>query len=241
MGRNFDQFDFRPGRALGRRYVIEEKIGAGWEGEVYHIVERGTGISRVAKFYYPDRNGKGSAARKYAVKLHRLRDCPVVIPYLYHDRLTFKGQPIDYVVADLAPGEILSAFLRRRPGRRFQAFEALHLLHAIASGIEPIHDRGEYHGDLHDDNILVERSGLGFRIKTVDFFDLGRPTKEKILQDVVDIIHLFHGAVGGARFYAKQPPMVKDICRGLKATLIRERFRTAGDLRFYLETYDWEV
>lgn len=241
MARKFDQFDFSSGRSLGTRYVIEEKVGAGWEGEVYHIVERGTGISRVAKFYYPDRNGKGSAARKYAVKLHRLRDCPVVIPYLYHDRITFRGSPIEYVVADLAPGEILSVFQKRQPGKRFCVFEGLHLLHAIASGIEPIHDRGEYHGDLHEDNILVERHGLTFGIKTVDFFDLGRPTKEKILGDVIDIIHLFYGALGGSRYYAKQPPIVKEICRGLKGTLIRERFRTAGDLRFYLETYDWEV
>ncbi|MBN1827210.1 MAG: serine/threonine protein kinase [Candidatus Eisenbacteria bacterium] len=241
MSRNFEHFDFCSGRALGGRYVLEERIGAGWEGEVYHIVERGTGISRVAKFYYPDRNGKGSAARKYAMKLHRLRDCPVVIPYLYHDRISFRGYTIEYVVADLAPGEILSAFQCHQPGKRFASFEALHLLHAIATGIEPIHDMGEYHGDLHDDNILVERRGLGFRIKTVDFFDLGRPSREKILQDVVDIVHLFHGILGGARYYGKQPPLVKEICRGLKGTLIRDRFRSAGDLRFYLETYDWEA
>ena len=57
---------------------------------------------------------------------------------------------------------------------------------------------------------------------------------------MVDIVHLFHGILGGARYYGKQPPLVKEICRGLKGTLIRDRFRSAGDLRFYLETYDWE-
>ena len=42
------------------------------------------------------------------------------------------------------------------------AFEALHVLYVLAKGIAPIHARGEYHGDIHDDNIMIRRQGIGF-------------------------------------------------------------------------------
>ena len=38
-----------PGTMLTERYRIEERLGAGWEGEVYKVVERRTGIARAAK------------------------------------------------------------------------------------------------------------------------------------------------------------------------------------------------
>lgn len=240
MARSFATFDFEEGRALGGRYTIAEKMGQGWEGEVYRIEERGTGISRVAKFYYPDRNPKGVTARRYAIKLHRLRDCPVVVQYLYHDRIRFHGYPIEYVVSDLAPGEMLSRFQLLQPGRRFRSFEALHLLYALAAGVEPIHLKGQYHGDIHTDNILVERAGLSFRIKLLDFFDLGRPTKAKVARDVVDMVQVFHEILGGAARYRTQPPIVKDICKGLKASFITARTRTAGELRGLLDNYTWD-
>lgn len=240
MSRSFETFDFPEGKNLGTRYTIAEKMGAGWEGEVYRIVERGTGISRVAKFYYPDRNPKGITARRYALKLHRLRDCPVVVQYLYHDRIRFQGYGIEYVVSDLAQGEVLSRFQLQQPGRRFLPFEALHLLHALAAGVEPIHLKGQYHGDIHTDNILVERAGLTYRLKLLDFFDLGRTNRSKIARDVVDMVTVFHEILGGVLRYRSQPPIVKEICKGLRPSLITARFKKAGDLRGFLENYTWE-
>ena len=55
----------------------------------------------------------------------------------------------------------------RQRGRRLSPFEALHLLHALVRGVEEIHAVGEYHGDLHSDNIIVRRRGLGFEVKVV--------------------------------------------------------------------------
>jgi serine/threonine protein kinase len=136
-------------------------------------------------------------------------------------------------------GELLSAFLRRQRGGRLDPFEAMHLLHALADGIELIHDRGEYHGDLHEDNVLVQRRGLGFDVKLVDMFRWGKPSAANIHEDVIDLVKLFHLAVGGPRRYAQQPQEVKEICRGLRRSLILERFRTAGQLRQYLESLDW--
>ncbi len=60
------RFDFPSGRYIAGKYQIEEMLGSGWEGEVYRIVERSTGIRRAAKFYYPHRDPTGKAAIAYA-------------------------------------------------------------------------------------------------------------------------------------------------------------------------------
>jgi len=110
----------------------------------------------------------------------------------------------------------------------------------VATGIESIHRQGEYHGDLHTDNVIVMRYGLGFELKLLDMYHWGAPSAANLRHDVHDLVRIFYDAVGGSRFYARQPQEVKDICCGLKRTLITRKFRTAGTLRRFLETAEWE-
>ena len=44
-----DAFDFVPGKVFAGQYEIIARLGAGWEGEVYQIRERTTGIEKTAK------------------------------------------------------------------------------------------------------------------------------------------------------------------------------------------------
>ena len=76
-------------------------------------------------------------------------------------------------------------------------------------------------------------------MKLIDFFDLGRPGKSKIQKDVLNLIEVFHTIVGGRERYAKQPKVVKDIVRGLKDSLILQRFQSAGDIQQHLENLQW--
>src|SRR5690606_29131063 len=132
-------------------------------------------------------------------------------------------------------GVKLSEFLAAQPRKRLSTFEALHVLYALARGIAPIHARGEYHGDIHDDNIMIRRQGISFEVKLLDFFDLGRPTRAKIHKDVLNLVMVFYTLVGGREHYAEQPKVVRDIIRGLKDSLILERFSSAGDIQRHLE------
>ena len=234
-----DAFDFQPGRGLAGKYVFESFIGGGWEGEVYKVVERRTGISRAAKVFYPQRNDRDRAVKFYAKKLDRLRDCPIVIQYHNSETLQYRGIKLTCLISELVEGELLSSFVARQPGKRMQPFEALHLVHAIAAGLEHIHRLGEYHGDVHSDNVLVRRRGIHFVVKIVDFFHWGSPTPAKIREDIIQLAQLLHEAVGGAARYAKQPPEIKAVCRGLRRDLIAKRFPAAGRLREYLESFDW--
>ncbi|HEX8342858.1 MAG TPA: protein kinase [Tepidisphaeraceae bacterium] len=237
--RKIPRFDFHPGRTVAGKYVVERLLGSGYEGEVYAILEKATGIRRAAKFYYPHRDPLGKSAIVYAQKLDALRHSPILLQYHHQETASVQKKKINVVISEFFDGEKLSEFLARQPGGRLTTFEALHVLYALARGIAPIHARGEYHGDIHDDNIMIRRAGIGFDIRLVDFFDLGKPTKKKIYKDVLNLVMVFHATVGGRPAYAEQPRVVKDIIRGLKDTLILARFHNAGDIQRHLEALTW--
>jgi RIO-like serine/threonine protein kinase len=233
------RFDFAPGRSVAGKYQIERPLGSGYEGEVYAIVERTTGIRRAAKFYYPHRDPMGKAAIAYARKLDALRHCPILMQYHHQEIAKVRRKKVTVVISEFIEGRKLSEFLAQQPQKRLSTFEALHVLYVLVKGIAPIHARGEYHGDIHDDNIMIRRQGIGFEVKLLDFFDLGKPSKPKIHKDVLNLIEVFHALVGGRDQYSRQPKVVKDIIRGQKDSLILARFSSAGDIQKHLETLDW--
>jgi tRNA A-37 threonylcarbamoyl transferase component Bud32 len=233
------RFDFAPGRVVAGKYQIERLLGSGWEGEVYAIIERSTGIRRAAKFYYPHRDPMGKAAIAYARKLDALRHCPILLQYHHQETAYVKRRKVVAVISELVEGQKLSEFLAHQNRHRLTTFEALHVLYILARGIAPIHARGEYHGDIHDDNIMIRRQGIEFEVKLIDFFDLGKPTKSKVQKDVLNLIEVFHTIVGGRARYRNQPQVVKDIIRGLKDSLILDRFGSAGDIQRHLENLTW--
>ena len=233
-------FKLSGGTLLAGKYEVVLRLGSGWEGEVYLVRECGTRIERTVKIFFPRRNLGNRALRFYARKLHKLRHCPIVIQYHTRDTFVFDGLPVSFLVSEFVEGELLSDFLKRQSGRRLNPFQAVHLLHALAAGIELIHNVGEYHGDLHTDNVIVLRYGLGFELKLLDMFSWGSPNAENIQHDVFDLIRIFYDALGGQRWYRRQPQEVKDICKGLKRSLIAREFRSAGQLCQHLEMMEWQ-
>jgi tRNA A-37 threonylcarbamoyl transferase component Bud32 len=234
-----DTFGLYPGRVLARKYEVVSLLGTGWEGEVYKVRELATGIERAAKFFFPQRNPRDRTVNFYAKKLHKLRDCPILIQYHTQEQIIFHRKPLTFLVSDYVEGELLSVFLARQTGKRLPVFQGLHLLHTLASGIAMIHNQREYHGDLHTDNVIVRRHGLGFEVKLIDMLHWGAPRPENIHDDVCDLVRIFYDAIGGQKHYAKQSSEAKAICCGLKRSLILKKFRTAGQLRDYLETMEW--
>src|SRR5437763_7991168 len=137
--RNVRRFAFAPGRKIAGKYEIERPLGSGWEGEVYAIIERTTGIRRAAKFYYPYRDPTGQSAIAYARKLDALRHCPILLQYHHQEIVRVKRNKVMVVISELVEGVKLSEFLQQQPKHRLSTFEALHVLYVLAKGIAPIH------------------------------------------------------------------------------------------------------
>lgn len=233
--RYFDSFDLAPGRVIASKYEVVRKLGQGWEGEVYQIRERNSGIDRAAKLFYPQRNPDNRVVRFYARKLHKLRQCSMVIQYHNEEILTFRGHRITALISEFVDGQLLDQFVNEQRGKRLAPYMALHLLHALAKGLEEIHQLGDYHGDLHTENVIVQHYGLHFELRLLDMYNWGAPRPVNILDDTVDLIRIFYDALGGAKHYRNHPDWVKSICCGLKRSLISKKYRSAGQLRTYIE------
>lgn len=228
-------FEFKPGRVLAKKYKVLSLLGSGWEGEVYKLLELETGIERAGKFFFPERNVKNKTLRFCAKKLHKLRYCDILIHYNTQEQIIFQRQRISFLVSEYVEGILLSDFLSGLPRKRLDSFHALHLLYALAKGIECIHGLREYHGDLHPQNIIVTRLGLNFDLKLIDLFHWKAATSENIHDDVCDLIRIFYDAIGGPKAYPKQPREIKQVVCGLKRSLILKKFKSARHLRMFLE------
>lgn len=238
--KRIDRFGLKPGYTIAEKFRVQQLLGRGWEGEVYLVEEIRTGIVRTAKVFFPQRNPGDRTLKSYARRLHKLRQCAIVIQYHAMETMDWGGQRISILISEYVEGELLSRFLRHQRGGKLNPFQALHLLHALTRGIESIHASREYHGDLHPENIVVQRFGLGFELKLLDMFNWGAPSGENYRHDIVNLIRVFYDVLGGAENYAKQPPEVKEICCGLKRSLILKKFRTAAQLRSHIETMEWQ-
>jgi len=195
-------FRFPKGHLLAGKYRVVSFLGGGFEGEVYKIEEIDTGIIRAAKLFFPHRNKNNKVAIRYAKMLHKLSSCQILIHYHTNELIMFNDQKVYCLISEYVDGELLSKFLNRHPGKRIGVFRALHLLHALVSGLELIHNLNGYHGDLHSDNIIIKRYGLGFELKLLDMYHWsGFAQRFNIQDDIRDSIKLFYEALGGKKVY----------------------------------------
>ena len=214
------------------KYKVITKIGSGWEGEVFLVKEKNTGIYRGAKLFYPHRDKKGTTTRFTARKLHKLRNCPVLIQYHHQQDIVYQEQTIKMLVSEYVEGVQASKL------KKLSAFEALHLLKALAEGMACVHEQKEYHGDIHENNVLVKRKGASFEVKLLDLYNYGPATADLIAEDVVGMIQVFRQVLRGP--YIKQPLWVKNICCGMKHSLIKKKFKNAQTLLKYINSFAYE-
>jgi len=240
MKHKITKFNFPEGQIISDKFKIIRLIGSGWESEVYIVEELATGIERAAKFFLPQRNKQNKVAKFYAKKLHKLRTCPVLIQYHTQEKILFKDKEVTYLISEYVDGQPLGHWMKSQPGKRLAYFQALHLLHSLTKGIEDIHLLKEYHGDLHLDNVIVERFGLGFELKVLDMFHWGKATPEALRDDLFDIIRLFYDVLGGSKHYKNQPKEIKEIICGLKRSLISKKFKNVTKLRLHIENLQWK-
>jgi len=236
---NIEEFNLKPGHVIARKYEIIEKLGEGLESEVYKITELSTGIVRAAKIFFPQWNINNKTSSRHAKQLHKLRHCPIVIQYHTEEKFTYRKTPITVLISEFIEGEPLSEFMKRRKGRKLSEFQAIHFLYSLIQGLEHIHYMGEYHGDLHDENIIINRFGLGFELKLLDSFQRPYSKKKNIQKDIIDSIKIFYDVLGGKKCYAKHPAVIKNICCGLKHSLILKKYKDAAHLREHLELLNW--
>jgi hypothetical protein len=232
-------FGFEEGHLLNKKYRILSKLGEGWEGEVYSIEEIKTGIVRAAKFFYPERNNKNKTIIGYAKKLNNLNDAPIIIKYITQEEMRFKGQNILYLVSEYIEATSLETYINNFKKKSIPLFEAVHVFYQLVKGVEQIHLKGEFHGDLHAGNVLLRQKGLAFEIKLIDLFLWKGNKREFLRSDIIQLINIFYEMIGGKKNYAQLPISIKKIICGKKSNIILKRFPRISNLSVTIENLSW--
>ncbi|MFI4859548.1 MAG: protein kinase [Phycisphaerales bacterium JB063] len=236
-----DPLQLRIGRKLGSRYVVQGLIGAGSEGSVYRIADPSTGIQRAAKIFRPGYDTRSRRSTQHARKLNHLRRCDIVLQYLHSETVAVRGEKLTALISELCEGVPLQTFIEQHPGKRLPPYMALHVLAALTEGLAEVHALGEYHADVHTENILIQPRGVRFELKLIDFYEWGKTTKAKQEQDILDTTRVLYDMLGGRPHYAKQPAPVRHICAGLQHKRILQRFPTIAALNTHLHNFPWET
>jgi len=144
---------YRRNTKLNGRYVIQEKIGEGWEGTTYRVRDRLDGRIKALKLITNLRRRK--AILNQARVLVRLQH-PNIIEYYNVDSLKLNGEVCYFLLVEYLDGPRLSQVIRRRARRAApQLFEMLRVFYQICRGMAYVHDRRILHDDLHTDNIIL--------------------------------------------------------------------------------------
>ena len=233
------KFNFQKNFRISRNYKVVSPLGHGIEGEVYRVKEIDTGVERAAKLFYMSKEQSRRAMRGYAKKLHRLKGCNSLIKYIGRETLKIDNETYDILLSDYVQGYTLDTYLNSWYDGYLEAYQALHLFYSVVKSVEEIHLCGEWHGDIHSENIIIQKSGLYYDLKLIDVFVDKGPRLERIQQDVYQLCDLLYELIGGVQAYKDQPRIIKAICCGLKKTLIKKKFKSATDIRVFIENMDW--
>ena len=240
MSKNYHQTirtRLKIGDTICDRFQIVDYLGSGWQSDVFLVTEIVTGIDRTAKVFHPKRNFNNKVAISHAKKLHRTRFSSSLVQYLFQEVINIDNERMTCLISEYIQGEVLEVYLNRQ--KQLPVFEALHIVKSIAEGLSPLHSIGEYHGDLHSANIIINRVGLNYNIKLLDPFDWKDGKKLNIQKDVIDLIRILYDLCGGRNSYNKLPREIKSICCGLKHSLIVKKFPTSTALLAYLNRFEW--
>lgn len=236
-----DPFDLQPGRKIGPHYQVVQILGEGSEGKVYQVVDPETKIYRAAKLYLSSHDPKSKTVTWHAQKLHRLRRCEIVLRYHHKEMIHGGKRSVLCLISDFCGGIPLEKWIAQQKRKRLHPFVALRVLYELVRGLEEVHAFGEYHGDVHSQNILLQQVGVHFDVKLVDFYSWGRANTEKRQQDILDVIAVFHECLGGAKGYRAVGNEFRHICSGLKHGIILKQFPTMSALRLHLDTFEWDA
>jgi len=152
------------GRTFASRYELDELLGRGGMGEIYHgrALEDGTEVAvKILHAHLCTDTGILERFRREAQAAARLPGRRIA-QVIEAGRAMPDGEP--YIVMEYLRGEDLGGYLRRKG--RLSAIELVPIVREIASALEEAHDAGIVHRDLKPPNVFLTHDG---RVVLLDF------------------------------------------------------------------------
>lgn len=153
----------------GRRIRVDGLIKAGGQGEAYFATETNAKQKGVLKVFHDRYNNDHTRTRiRFLIDKSLKNACSVLEPPVdILDSKTLLGHYTPFV-----EGQPLEELLRN-PTVTF--LEQLQVAITLAHSVAAIHSAGIAHGDLHAENIFVNRRGSALRLSIIDFDNFQSP------------------------------------------------------------------
>lgn len=141
-----------PGRVLGKRFRIEERLGEGGMGAVFRATDLTSGQVVALKTLLPE------AAKDAALRKRFEREAEILRKVAHPNFVRFveygngASEPA-YVVMELLDGLALSKLITDEA--RFDPVRALHITRHVLTGLQHAHELGIVHRDVKPDNVVV--------------------------------------------------------------------------------------
>jgi serine/threonine-protein kinase len=154
------------GRTIEGKYVIESKLGAGGMGAVYKARRLLIGDEVAIKILHPQHVSEPQANERFrreAQAAARLKHPNAVS--IYDFGVTAEG--LVYLVMELVEGQSLRQILKQQ-GPLSPAATA-EVINPVCAALDEAHRQQIVHRDLKPDNIIVNPTIAGLRVKVLDF------------------------------------------------------------------------
>jgi len=153
----------------GRRIRVDGLIKAGGQGEAYWATEVNSGQKGVLKIFHKRfANGETVKRLRFLVDQNLQSTCPVLCAPV--DLLVRRDMVGHY--APFAEGQPLEEFLVN-PNSTF--VEEMQLAITLAHATSVMHGRKIAHGDLHAENLIINRVGSVFQLHVIDLDNFNAP------------------------------------------------------------------
>jgi hypothetical protein len=144
-----------PGSALGGRYRLDERIGAGGMGEVWRATDEVLGRTVAVKVVLPSLLGEPDFVRRFLAEARAMASVNHPGVVAIHD---YRSDPTGaFLVMEYVEGEALSSTLGRLG--RLTPVATMDLIAQAADALQAAHDRGIVHRDVKPANLLVRTDG----------------------------------------------------------------------------------
>ena len=154
------------GRTLDSKYLINSRLGAGGMGTVYGGTRLHIGDAVAIKILHRDTISDIQAAERFrreAQATSRLKHPNAVSIYDFG----ITGDSLAYIVMELVEGKSLRRIIKRQGQLSPHAVDEI--LGQICDALDEAHRSNMIHRDIKPDNIIVNTSPSGLRVKVLDF------------------------------------------------------------------------
>ena len=146
---------FIPGRLLGGRYRIVERVGTGGMGEVYRADDLTLGEVVALKFLPAGLDRDPDKLKRFFAEVKLARQ--ITHPNVGRVHQIEEVDGVHFLSMEFVDGEDLASLLRRIG--RLPADKAGAIAREICAGLAAIHNRGVLHRDLKPANIMIDGRG----------------------------------------------------------------------------------